>query len=244
MDIFYSIGAEAGRILLTNIRLGYDSQTYLFFKLTSVKTWGETEHVDKQGQATRNLLDRISGRATSTGVGIFPPSGVKDLLTRSWWARVWVLQEFLMATTATFICGHTRVPEPDFTYAVDIYLGYSNYLIGRDVARDPNAAIYMKTLIETRPGDQALYLLSMRSSSHNEAPSLMSLMGTLYDKKKVFSRCHRSTRQSLRPPQFCPRITWNYNQITISLVLKFTLKSHLQYCGPAIWNCSHTVGHT
>jgi hypothetical protein len=130
MDIFYSIGAEAGRILLTDARLGYDSQTDLFFKLTSVKTWGETEPVDKQGQATRNLLDRISGRATSTGVGIFPSSGVKYLLTRSWWDRVWVLQEFLMATTATFICGHTRVPEADFTYAIDVSFGYSNHSRG------------------------------------------------------------------------------------------------------------------
>jgi hypothetical protein len=89
-----------------------------------------------------------------------------------------------MARTATFICGYKRVPELYFIRAFDVLLGYSICLSGRNTNQDPNATIYEKTFLEARPGNQALYLLRIESSFQKEAPTLISLMGTLYANKK------------------------------------------------------------
>jgi hypothetical protein len=178
MDAFNDIGTEAGRFVFV------DTALRLFGKLISPRTWEEKDPVDEQGQSLKSFLNKISGKGSSTGVGIFQPSGVADLLTRTWWSRVWVLQEFLMAKTATFICGHKRVHEANLVLAVDAFFGYSIYLSGRDPTRDPHATIYEKTFLEPRPGKRAGYLLNIRRAFRNEGTPLMDLMGSLYANKK------------------------------------------------------------
>ncbi|RZL45516.1 MAG: hypothetical protein EOP74_01245 [Variovorax sp.] len=182
MEAFHSIGTAAGQFAFEDEKQGHNGEVDLLFTMTSDETCEETT-VDEKSQATRKMLDKISGAGSSAGVDAFPPSDVADLLTRSWWSRVWVLQEFLVATKAIFIYGHKRISEATFDRAVNVYFGYSNYLIGRGTGQDLNATIYEKALMTARPPDQALHLFSRKTSSHRGS-SLMSSMGTLYDQEK------------------------------------------------------------
>jgi hypothetical protein len=88
MDTLYNIGKEAERLLFADTGLSYDVEVGWFDKLSLAETWEEKDAFDEQSQTIRSFLDKISGKDSSTGVGVFQPSGVEDLLMRSWWSRV------------------------------------------------------------------------------------------------------------------------------------------------------------
>ncbi|KAH7116812.1 heterokaryon incompatibility protein-domain-containing protein, partial [Dendryphion nanum] len=60
---------------------------------------------------------------------------VARFLQRSWWTRVWTLQEFLLSPTLTFHCGRSSISSPHLSIALySIYLitnGHDNMLIPR-----------------------------------------------------------------------------------------------------------------
>lgn len=185
MDTFHKVGTEAAGFPFDDLDSSYDGESGLFGRLCLASTWEDEDPVDEQGQTMQGFLIKISGTDSSAGVGICQPSDVEDLLRWTWWSRVWVLQEFLMATTAVFICGYRKVPGREFIHAFDTLFGYSVYIGSKDTIHDPNFTSYEAFFVEPRPGNQALYLLGIRKLHKSELPSLMNLVGTLYANKRI-----------------------------------------------------------
>lgn len=55
--------------------------------------------------------------------------GVNNLLHRSWWTRVWVLQELAAARQVVFACGHKIVPERYMYLSLGILFAYRDLLM-------------------------------------------------------------------------------------------------------------------
>jgi hypothetical protein len=59
------------------------------------------------GKAFQVLSDVASGRSSQSN--LLPVTELKDFFTRSWWTRMWVLQEITLSRDTHFICGAQRL---------------------------------------------------------------------------------------------------------------------------------------
>lgn len=68
----------------------------------------------------RDLFNSISGWAGQDD--LLPIAGIKRFLTRSWWGRIWVLQEVTFAKDADFICGSKKIDKTRCSAAINAYI--------------------------------------------------------------------------------------------------------------------------
>jgi hypothetical protein len=59
------------------------------------------------GKALKELFDVLYGRSSQSS--LLPITELKDFFTRSWWTRMWVLQEVTFSRDTHFICGAQRL---------------------------------------------------------------------------------------------------------------------------------------
>jgi hypothetical protein len=67
----------------------------------------------------KHLLDSISGWAGQDG--LLPVAYMKEFFNRTWWGRIWVLQEITFAKNADFICGSRIITKTRCSAAVNAY---------------------------------------------------------------------------------------------------------------------------
>jgi hypothetical protein len=69
--------------------------------------------------ALKTLFDSISGWAGQDD--LLPLAGMKKFFTRSWWGRIWVLQETTLARDTDFICGSKMINKTRCRAAINAY---------------------------------------------------------------------------------------------------------------------------
>jgi hypothetical protein len=70
-------------------------------------------------QAMRDLFDIVSGWKSQNN--LLPITELKDLFTRSWWTRMWVLQEITLSRDTQFICGTQKLPKSRCNAFIHMY---------------------------------------------------------------------------------------------------------------------------
>ena len=59
------------------------------------------------GKALKDLFDFVNGRSSQSN--LLPITELKNFFSRSWWTRIWVLQEITLSRDTHFICGAERL---------------------------------------------------------------------------------------------------------------------------------------
>jgi hypothetical protein len=62
---------------------------------------------------------------------LLPVAGMKQLFTRPWWGRIWVLQEITVPENAEFICGTKRITRRRCSAALNAYCALWSILMAR-----------------------------------------------------------------------------------------------------------------
>ena len=89
--------------------------TEIYRRAEAVNIW-LGEEIDVTAEAVRQVpaitatLKRFTARGDALKVlDVRLMRGIGDLLTRSWWSRLWTLQEAVLAQKATFLCGAQQI---------------------------------------------------------------------------------------------------------------------------------------
>jgi hypothetical protein len=91
-----------------------------------------------------DLYYSISGRDVSGQM--FPVDGMIDLYTRSWWGRIWVLQEITLAKKAHFICGTKMVSRRRCTATLNAFCAFRAVIMERGINHGIERIKYSKSL--------------------------------------------------------------------------------------------------
>jgi hypothetical protein len=76
--------------------------------------------------AIQDLLHSIDGWHSRNN--LLPMAGLKRLLSRPWWGRVWVLQEIALSHHAEFVCGTKTISQCRFSAAYNAYYAFWEFL--------------------------------------------------------------------------------------------------------------------
>jgi hypothetical protein len=150
----------------------------VFSKLSDSSIWEVDDPLDDRGVSMKSFLDKISGRSSELGQGVFPLVELEALTKRPWWSRVWVLQEMLLASTVTFACGHSRLPDSQFRLAIMAYFGFYHVSAQKDPLRNRNMPEYQRSLCLSDVSTQPMWMLRMPAVVHDE--TLFELAIDLY----------------------------------------------------------------
>jgi hypothetical protein len=80
--------------------------------------------------SAQGLLHSIDG--WHSGDNLLPMAGLKRLLHRPWWGRVWVLQEVALSHHAEFVCGTKTISRRGFSAAYNAYYALWEFLALRE----------------------------------------------------------------------------------------------------------------
>ena len=159
IDALAEIGKEAE---------GFQFDGTVFSKLSDSSIWEVDDPLDDRGVSMKSFLDKISGRSSESGQGVFPLVELEALTKRPWWSRVWVLQEMLLASTVTFACGHSRLPDTQFRLAIMAYFGFYHVSVQKDPLRNRNMPEYQRSLGLSHVSSQPMWMLRMPAVVHDE----------------------------------------------------------------------------
>jgi hypothetical protein len=73
------------------------------------------------GKALKELFDIVNGWSSQSD--LLPITELKDFFTRSWWTRMWVLQEITLSKDTHFICGAQRISKTRCNAFIHMYAG-------------------------------------------------------------------------------------------------------------------------
>lgn len=92
------------------------------------RIWDDENPTDDQGKSLSSFLQKISGHPLDRLKRALPVRAMGALWNRPWWSRVWVLQEFFVASEVSFACGARRVGGVPFCAGTVAYYWYHSHL--------------------------------------------------------------------------------------------------------------------
>jgi Heterokaryon incompatibility protein (HET) len=106
----------------------------------------------------------------------FPLNAIESLLGRSWWQRIWVMQELAVSREALFVCGCKRVSGYYFARGLDMFTLRGMSELFRTLAeREANFDNWaMSLMYDTRPA----LMIRQWQKQGNVASSLLELLKT------------------------------------------------------------------
>jgi hypothetical protein len=125
--------------------------------------------------ATQALLYSIDGWHSRDK--LLPMAGLKRLLGRSWWGRVWVLQEIALPHYAEFVCGTKIISRRWFSAAYNVYYAFWEFLALRSQQGQNLTDYHMKVLL-TASHRSKLMLSAWRIYTLSDFPLLAMLRAT------------------------------------------------------------------
>jgi hypothetical protein len=113
----------------------------------------------------------------------FPLKAIESLLGRSWWQRIWVMQELAVPRTALFVCGCKRVSGYYFARGLEMFaLRGMSELFGALAEREAKLDNWaMSLMYDTRPA----LIISQWQKQGNVASSLLELLKTACFERQI-----------------------------------------------------------
>jgi len=158
MDDLAAVGKEAERFYFE------DPNIRMFRKMSDLSTWQTDNPLDDRGVSMKSFLDKISGRSSETGQGIFPLPELEALTERPWWTRVWVLQEIFLTSTVTFACGNRRLLDTHFRLAITWFFGYYHITVLRNPLRNIEMPDYQRGVGKSSVAARSMWMLRMEGT--------------------------------------------------------------------------------
>ncbi|KAF2273331.1 HET-domain-containing protein [Westerdykella ornata] len=124
------------------------------------------EPMDDNGQPLDlfflNMNNHVAkaGRDEDSGVLV----GLRDLWSRTWWHRIWVIQEYVAAQQIRFLCGHAHITSEHMWLTATLYRAYTDQFLNQSlVAEDERCLPAFTTydhprIMEFRHDSQAMLL--------------------------------------------------------------------------------------
>jgi hypothetical protein len=172
IDALTEIGREAER---------FHFDRTIYSKMSDPSIWEVDDPVDDRGVSMKSFLDKISGQSSESGQGTFSPVELEALTKRLWWSRVWVLQEMLLASTATFACGYRRLPDTQFRLAIMAFFGFRHVSLQKDPVRNTNMTDYERSVGKSDVSIQSSWMLTMKPLIQDGTLLLFDLAMELYN---------------------------------------------------------------
>jgi len=118
-------------------------------------------------RSLQKLLNSISGWHSQDD--LLPVAGIKKFFTRSWWGRIWVLQEVTLPKNVEFVCGTKTITRIRCSAVINAYLALCQVLRAR-----------------SKSGGQSLtqYQLDITMSSFYHRPNVMLSSRRLYQRER------------------------------------------------------------
>lgn len=128
------------------------------------------ELFDDPTQRTYDLLMKLYHDFSST---------IQNLLTRSWWKRIWVVQEFALATDVVFLCGDTRLSWSSCQAALEALSSFDAALTGTAKGSELHGQPFQN--LQTHRFSRILRLFKIRQELKQQRPlalwDLLTLKG-------------------------------------------------------------------
>jgi hypothetical protein len=125
--------------------------------------------------AMQDLLHSIDGWHSRDK--LLPMAGLKRLLGRPWWGRVWVLQEIALPQHAEFVCGTRTISRRWFSAAYNAYYAFWEFLALRSQQRQTLTTYHWRVLL-TASHRSKLMLSAWRIYTLADFPLLAMLRTT------------------------------------------------------------------
>ncbi|KAJ6192932.1 heterokaryon incompatibility protein-domain-containing protein, partial [Bipolaris maydis] len=150
------------------------------------------------GRAMKSLLDSVSGRNSQSN--LLPITELKNFFTRSWWTRIWVLQEVALSRDTHFICGAQRLSTTRCNAFIHMYAALWKINATAFQIDQTNTKLYhfeiMKHLFHHRPTimlsmpkicrDRAFPLAALlRATSTKPEDKIFALLGLAADREEL-----------------------------------------------------------
>ncbi|USP72802.1 putative heterokaryon incompatibility protein 6, OR allele-like [Curvularia clavata] len=126
------------------------------------------------GKAFQKLFDVVSGWSSQSD--LLPIAELKDFFTRSWWTRMWVLQEVTLSRDTHFICGTQRLSKNRCEAFIYMYAALWK-ILGISFQRDQKSLNqYQRRIIMHLFHHRPTILLSMPRIHHESRFPLAALL--------------------------------------------------------------------
>jgi hypothetical protein len=143
---------------------------------TDMPNWSRP-HVDERLSRLKVSLNRL---AESEGLDLFHPALV-PLSKRTYWSRVWILQEVSLPQTLIFLCGSKRVDITTFNAGFQ-FLAFARWTINNRVTfedyRDPQSKL--RSVSANPPSGAPNRLIGARRRYHSETGDRQPLVSLLH----------------------------------------------------------------
>jgi hypothetical protein len=117
-----------------------------------------------------------SVNGTDDGGQLFPVDGMNDLFTRSWWGRIWVLQEITLAKKAQFICGTKKVSRRRCTAALNAFCALRAVISEKGIKNGIERTRYPKSFTERIFDHRPTVMLCSRNKFGDTSFALLALL--------------------------------------------------------------------
>ena len=143
MDGFQDLGEDAlttglpyfdGQELLEAIEVAYRAM----YPLNHFKS----PPIGQPGTFEEMMFRRFYGKNRCKIEEIFPPPAVEAFLRRTWWKRVWVLQEFCVARSVSFMCGDKDISADVLQSALILIQLYNDAIAQQDSSKLAMERVY------------------------------------------------------------------------------------------------------
>jgi hypothetical protein len=91
---------------------------------------------DDTGQSLNQFFTSLSEHIAKAGQDEVSPIliGLRDIWTRAWWHRIWVIQEYVSARRIRFFCGYGHVTSEEMWLTATLYRAYADNFINQTLA--------------------------------------------------------------------------------------------------------------
>lgn len=96
----------------------------------------QSDPVDDAGQSLQDFFAGLEKHIAKAGQDEISPvlTGLRDLWSRDWWYRVWVIQEYVAPQQIRFFCGYDHVPSDRMWLVATLYRTYADKFINQTLA--------------------------------------------------------------------------------------------------------------
>jgi hypothetical protein len=107
---------------------------------------------------------------------LFPVDGMNDLFTRSWWGRIWTLQEITLAKKAQFICGTKKVSRRRCTATLNAFCALRAVIMEKGIDNRIDRTGYPKSFFERIFDHRPTVMLCTRNKFRGTPFPLLALL--------------------------------------------------------------------
>jgi hypothetical protein len=126
------------------------------------------------GKALKDLFDNVSGWSSQSN--LLPIAELKDFFTRSWWTRMWVLQETTLSRDTHFICGPQRLSRIRCNAFIHMYAALWTIIVTAFQRDQKSLNQYQREIVMRLFHHRPTILLSMPRIHHESRFPLAALL--------------------------------------------------------------------